>query len=141
MKRLFQTSYNESFINTWLLLLRVLVASFMLVHGLPKTGKLLSDGEIQFSDPLGIGVTASLFFAVLTEAGCSFLLILGLGTRIAAAALSFTMLVIVFLAHGDDPFKKKELAILYLLIYITLVFTGPGKYSLDNLINKRLERK
>jgi putative oxidoreductase len=46
------------------------------------------------------------------------------------------MLVAAFVAHAGDPFGKKEMALLYLLVYITLFITGPGKYSIDNALGK-----
>jgi putative oxidoreductase len=47
------------------------------------------------------------------------------------------MLVAAFIAHGSDPFGKKELALLYLVIFIFLLFTGSGKYSVDYLISQK----
>jgi putative oxidoreductase len=103
----------------------------MLTHGLPKLGRLL-DGNMKFADPLGIGSGTSLVFAVLTEAGASILLIIGLASRFSAATLAFTMGVAAFIQHADDDFGRKEKAFLYLVIYVILTITGPGKYSLDD---------
>jgi putative oxidoreductase len=41
------------------------------------------------------------------------------------------MWVAVFIIHADDPFGKQEFGLLYLIPYLTLYFTGPGKLSLD----------
>jgi putative oxidoreductase len=131
MKQLFSTSYNRSLADVWLLLLRVCVAGFMLTHGIPKLQKLLAGGEIQFGDPLGIGVTASFILIIFAEVVCSALILLGLGTRFASFALAISMAVAAFVQHGNDPFSRKEPALLYLLIYITLLVFGPGRYSLD----------
>jgi len=46
------------------------------------------------------------------------------------------MFVAAFVFHANDPFSSKEMAILYLLIYLTLLFTGSGKISVDYLIQK-----
>lgn len=102
----------------------------MMVHGFPKFQKVLN-GEFQFGDPLGIGVEASLILAAFAEFICSILLILGLTTRFALVPLMVTMLVAWQIAHGDDPFSTQEKSIFYLLVYVTLFITGPGKYSLD----------
>lgn len=134
MKQIFSTSFNTQLARVWLLILRICTAGFMLTHGFPKLQKLLAGGEIQFSDPLGIGVTLSLVLTVFAEAFCSVLIALGLATRVASLVLAITMGVAAFLVHGNDPFAKKEMALLYLLIYLTLLVFGPGKYSLDNLI-------
>lgn len=135
MKKLFSTFYNTNAANVWLLLLRAGVAGLMLTHGFPKLQMLLNGGEIQFPDPLGVGSTLSLLLAVFAEAFCAVLLFLGLATRFASAVLAFTMGVAAFIIHAADPLGKKEMAILYLLIFLTLLVFGPGRYSLDNLIS------
>ncbi|MFN8691884.1 MAG: DoxX family protein, partial [Cyclobacteriaceae bacterium] len=64
------------------------------------------------------------------------LVVVGLYTRLALVPLTICMAVAVFIIHGDDPFGDKEHALLFLLPYLALMFTGPGKYSLDRLIRK-----
>jgi putative oxidoreductase len=51
------------------------------------------------------------------------------------------MLIAAFVVHSDDPFGKKEMAILYILPYITLLILGSGKYSIDYLLSQRLGTK
>ena len=41
------------------------------------------------------------------------------------------MLVAVLVVHGAGPFAEKEIALLYLVPFVTLLLTGPGKISLD----------
>ncbi|NUN09755.1 MAG: DoxX family protein [Ignavibacteriaceae bacterium] len=107
-------------------------------HGLPKLQRILAGGELKFPDPIGLGTTASLYLAMLTELGASLLVMLGLFTRINSLFLAFTMFVAGFIQHASDPFKQKELALLYLTIYIMLIFTGPGKYSFSNFVTGHL---
>jgi putative oxidoreductase len=118
-----------------LLILRVAFGGMMLVHGIPK---LMGFGAMagQFPDPLGMGSQLSLILAIGAEVGCSLLLILGLGTRFAAVPLAITMLVALFAVHANDPWKVKELAAVYLAAYASLVFTGPGQFSLDYLFTR-----
>lgn len=102
----------------------------LLGHGLPK---LLGFSEkiATFSDPLGVGSATSLTLAVLGEAVCSVLLILGLGTRAAALPFLITMIVAATIVHADDPWARKEFALLYAVPALTLLLTGPGRFSLD----------
>jgi putative oxidoreductase len=132
---------NQAFLSDLgLLTLRLSFGLMMLFgHGLVKAGK-FSVLATQFPDPLGIGHLPSLFLAVFAEVGCSILLILGLGTRFAALNLVITMLVAVVLVHGGDPFDKKEMALLYLFPYITLLLSGAGRFSVDRLIGKALDK-
>ncbi|MGV3525148.1 MAG: DoxX family protein [Candidatus Sericytochromatia bacterium] len=132
-------SQRETLGSLGLLILRLSVGGLMLTHGLPK---LLNFGEMltKFADPIGLGVPLSLILAVGAEVGCSLLLILGLATRLAAFPLMFTMAVAFFLVHGADPLGEKELPLLYLLSYLSLMLTGPGRFSLDHLIAQRLAK-
>lgn len=66
------------------------------------------------------------------------LLAVGLLTRPVAILLAFTMLVAAFGKHIDDPMKVKEMALLYFSIAIIFASRGAGKWSLDNLISKKL---
>ncbi|HEY8401907.1 MAG TPA: DoxX family protein, partial [Cytophagaceae bacterium] len=104
-------------------------------HGVPKLNKALS-GNMQFSDPFGVGAEISLGLAIFSELICSIFVFIGLGTRLASVPLIITMFVAGFIVHGDDPFKKKELALMYLLIYLVLFIAGSGKYSVDRLLKK-----
>ena len=53
----------------------------------------------------------------------------------------FTMGVAFFVIHGNDPFSLKELAFVYLVIFILMYIAGPGKFSLDRLIAVLLSQK
>lgn len=141
MRRLFNTNFNHEGIHFMLLVLRVAIASFMIVHGYQKLGWLTAGGEIQFGDPIGIGAPSSLILTVFAEFFCSILVLLGLGTRLAVIPLIITMLVAVFIVHGADGFDKKELGLHYLLVYVFLLISGSGKYSIDHLINRSLNKR
>lgn len=124
-----------------LLLLRVSLGGMMLcAHG---WGKLTSFSEQYptFPDPLGVGSMTSMLLVIFAEFFCSLAIILGLGTRFAALPLVITMLVAAAVIHADDPWGKKEFALLYLIPFLSLVFTGAGKYSLDALIRRRCKQK
>lgn len=119
-----------------LLVLRVAISGLMLVHGLQKATA-FSDLKDKFADPLGMGSPLSLISAIGAEVGCSLLLIVGLGTRLAAIPLAFTMIIALFVIHAEDGWKVKELAAVYLCVYASLIFTGAGEFSLDRFFVKR----
>ena len=124
-----------------LLWLRLTAGGMMLVaHGWPK---LMAIHELveRFPDPLGIGSATSAILAVGAEAGCSLLLICGLWTRWAAVPLIVTMLVAAFLVHGDDPWAKKEFALVYMVPFVTLALMGPGEWSVDAWRERRAGQK
>lgn len=140
MDRIFNTNYNHRSLDIVLLILRVGVALLMLSHGILKMNMLFAGGTIQFPDPIGMGTTVSLGLAVFAEVGCSLLLLIGLAVRLAVIPLMVTMLVAVFVIHGDNGLKEKELGLLYLLIYLVLLFAGGGAFSVDKLISRNSVR-
>jgi len=119
-----------------LLVLRVSIGLMMAFgHG---WGKLTGFGEraAQFADPYGVGPTVSMALAVFAEFLCSLALALGLFTRAAVIPLMVTMLTAALIIHADDPWGQKEKAVLFLVVYAALLFTGPGKYALDRVFNR-----
>lgn len=114
-----------------LLILRIFAGATMAIaHGWGKL-KGFSEMSSQFPDPIGVGSPTALGLAVFAEFFCSIAIVLGLFTRAAAIPLLITMLVAAFMIHGSDPFQKKELALFYGTVFLTLVFTGAGKFSID----------
>lgn len=121
----------ERFTSIGLLVLRVSAGSMMLFgHGL---GKVLAYSEraLRFPDPLGVGHETSMLLAIFGEFVCAFGVIVGLATRASAFAVAFTMFVAAMVVHMADAWAKKELAVIYGVVFLTLVFTGGGRYSLD----------
>jgi putative oxidoreductase len=102
------------------------------LHGLPKLMS-FSERMDSFADPFGISPAISLVLIIIAEVLCSLLLVLGLWTRLASIPLIIGMSVIIFMVNGDASFKDNELAIIYLIIFITLFFTGSGRYSIDRI--------
>jgi putative oxidoreductase len=135
MKKLFNVSNDTKNIDLVLLIVRISIASLMLVHGIPKLINLVSGDPIIFPDVLGMGPELSLTLAVFAEVFCSILILVGFGTRLAAIPLSITMLVAALLIHSSDPFSVKELSLHYLLVYVVLLIMGSGRFSIDRLLS------
>jgi len=112
-----------------LAVLRIGASALMLTHGYGKLQMLINGAE--FGNPIGIGATPSLFLTVLGEFVCPILIIIGLKTRLAAIPTAITMAVAAFIVHGADPFQKKEMALVYLLIFVVIAVLGPGKFGID----------
>ena len=119
-----------------LLVMRLALGAMMIVgHGWPKIAT-FEQRAPRFLDPFGVGSEASLVMAIGAEVGCSILVMLGLGTRLAAVPLVVTMFVAAFVAHANDPWSTKEFAFVYLVPFLTLALTGPGRFSLDALVRR-----
>lgn len=121
-----------------LLIFRLGISYLMIAyHGWGKIVKLFSGEEIQFADPIGIGMVTSFVLAAFAEFVCSILISLGLLTRWASLVLAFNMFVAGFIFHAADPFSSRQLPILFFLGYVVLAMVGGGDFSLDKLLKKR----
>lgn len=116
--------------NTALLILRAAVSSMFLTHGWAKLSNYKEMLSV-FSDPIGLGNELSLVLVIFAEFFCSLFVILGLYTRLALIPMMFNMIIVVIVVHGNDPFGKKELGLLYLSVFVVLFLIGPGRYSID----------
>jgi putative oxidoreductase len=135
MSKLFSTRLNNSTVQLSLFMLRLAAGGFMLTHGFPKLERLIN-GNFRFSDPIGLGPEVSLVLVVFAEFFCAILVIIGLGTRLATLPLIIAMSVAAFVANANAAFAKKELALIYLVSFVILLLTGPGKISFDYFVGK-----
>ncbi len=134
MKALFKNKAIHA--DLGLLILRLTAGYTMFwQHGLGKITRIINGEEIMFVDPLGIGMTLSFYLVVFAEVVCAVLLALGLFSRFSALVLLINCAVIVY-HHSSDGMGKLELPMLYLSIFVALLLTGSGKYSLDKLMGK-----
>ena len=120
-----------------LLILRLSIGVLMLMHGIAK----LMHGAGGIEQMLeASGLPAFIVYGVYVgEVIAPLFIILGLGTRVAAAIFAFNIIVAVGMAHGADLFALSEaggwaieLQALYFFGAVALVFTGGGKYALSN---------
>jgi len=116
-----------------LLAIRLLSGGMMLTHGIPKFDRLFVEGPVKFADPFGLGPEISLGMVLFAEVGCSLLVMLGFKTRWATLPLLFTMLMAAFYAHGNDPFSDKELSLLFFTLFLSILISGGGRFSLDHI--------
>src|SRR5579875_3544766 len=114
LKRVIACDFVPEGHDAGLLVLRVIAGgSLLLKHGLEKVEH----------------------FAMIGDFVCSILIILGLGTRWAAAWSFLNILAawafvhhFLFFGRGSD---HGELIVLYLAAMLVLVLAGPGRYSVD----------
>jgi putative oxidoreductase len=109
--------------------LRIVAGLIFLEHG---TQKLLGfpAGERAFVDAFTLSWWAGVLELVLGT-----LIVLGLFTRCAAFVAAGEMAFAYWLAHAPQNFfpvnNGGDAAILYCFVFLLLVFTGPGKWSID----------
>ena len=127
------------------LILRLGLGLVILPHGLQKTfgwfGGSGFTGSMQFfTETMGIPWIFA-FAAVLVESLGALLLLLGLGTRINALLIGFTMLVAMWMVHlqhgffmnwyGNQSGEGIEYFLLIFALAGALTLVGGGRLSLD----------
>jgi putative oxidoreductase len=134
-----------------LLVLRLGVGGFLLTHGWGKVQMLRAGQFDLMGDPIGLGSRLSLVLVMFAEFVCSLLVMAGLATRLVALPVVFAMGVAAFVAHAHDPWTMeaaaklffaghtkmilaKEPALIFLIVFLALAFTGAGRFSVDALI-------
>lgn len=106
-----------------------LASSILYAHGLPKLTNVLN-GVWDFPDPIGIGPEAGLLLSAFAETVCATLIIGGVWTRMSCIPLIVTMVVATWVINGGAPFIQQEKSFVYLLGWILLALTGPGRFTL-----------
>lgn len=139
--RLLTTTQRLSFLAP--LLIRLTVGVVFVGTGWAK----LNDMETTVSNFEGWGIPwpgLNARVAASTEFFGGILILVGLGARVVALPLAFTMLVAILTAkrEGIDGVQTllgfEEWS--YLMMFLTIALLGPGAVSLDALITRRLTR-
>jgi putative oxidoreductase len=135
MKKLLSINYSPLGFNISMLLLRIGSGALMLQHGYDKLVKFGAMKE-KFMSFMGMGSTVSLSLLIFAEFFCSMFIIMGLFTRFTVIPLIIAMCVALFKAHNGDFWGDGEHAALYLASFAAIFICGPGKVSIDGLMNK-----
>ncbi|MGW0183806.1 DoxX family protein [Nocardia sp. NPDC003345] len=121
-----------------LFLLRLVVGATMIAHGVNHWiggGKIAGTGRWFSSLGLRNGVLQA-WLSVITEIGAGVLLVVGLLTPLAAAAVVSVMLVAALLAHRKNGFFVMKDGYEYVLVLgvvcVVIGLLGPGWLSLDH---------
>lgn len=88
----------------------------------------------------GLGSYTTLMLSIFTEFCCSLFLLTGLITRIVLIPMIISMAVAFFDIH-DALLPEGELSLIYLLVFIILFVTGPGRYSVDYILDRRFQKE
>jgi putative oxidoreductase len=140
MKPLIET--NARTLSIAILLLRVMAGLILFVAG---AGKILGwFGGFGMTATLDIFKTNMHLSALWIYISCyaefigGFLIIIGLLTRVSAFILVINMLVAVFFTGLKNFFfGGAAYPCLLMIIFLTIVLTGPMEYSIDSIVTRR----
>jgi putative oxidoreductase len=116
-----------------LLVLRVVLGVIMIAHGYSKLTPAGFHQHANFVGHLGMPWWMA-FFSTAAEVGGGVLLILGLFTRFAAAAICGEMIVIIAKVHWKNGLMAEhgyQFPLTLAAIAFSLIFLGAGAISLD----------
>ena len=136
---LFPQHFRGKGVSAFILILRLFFGVMFFIHGL---GKMMNFSELSLTYPsvVGLGSYLTLMLAVFSEFCCSLFLIAGLLFRIMLLPMIVAMAVAFFDIH-DGFLPEGELSLIYLIVFCLLYFVGPGKFSIDYLIDRRLRKE
>lgn len=137
---LFPTKPDTTKTSVLLLISRIIFGVLLMSHGIQKLSNFQELSTV-FPDPLGLGSSVSLSLAIFGELVCSIGFIIGFLYRLALIPMIFTMCIAFFVIHANDVFAVKELAFVYMEVFILMYIAGPGNISIDRLIGKELSRR
>lgn len=137
---LFPTKPNTTKVSLFLLAVRIIFGILLMNHGIQKWSN-FQELSMTFPDPLGIGSPLSLGLAIFGELVCSMGFIIVFLYRLAMIPMIFTMSVAFFVIHANDVFVVKELAFIYLVVFILMYIAGPGNFSIDYFIGNQLIKR
>ncbi|MBN2731362.1 MAG: DoxX family protein [Balneolaceae bacterium] len=131
--------------NIGLLILRIGLGTMFILHGYPKLfgGPVVWEQVGAATGVLGVDVlpVALGFLAGITEFFGGIFLLLGIFYRPTLGFLIFVMAIAAstHIASGD-PFSIISHPIEISIVFIAMLFLGPGKYSLKNRLSTRQRR-
>ena len=136
MKKILSIKYSVGAFNFSMLLLRIIFGLLIISkYGYTKMVN-FSNLQTTFYSFMGIGSRLSLILVIFAETICALFIVLGLFTRLAVIPLIIVMLVAIFGYNAAKPIQESELPLLYFGVFTTILLCGPGKISIDGMINK-----
>lgn len=136
---LFPQYCRDRVISLLILALRLFFGILFFSHGLDK---MMNFSELSYTYPsvFGFGSYMTLMLSIFCEFACSIFLIAGLLVRITVIPMIAAMAVAFFDVH-DGMFPDGELSLIYMVLFVILYITGPGRYSFDYLIDMKLQKE
>ena len=134
---LFPRYFRGKGVSVLILLIRLFFGVLFFMHGLDK---MTHFNELSYTFPsfFGFGSYVTLMLAIFCEFACSMFLMVGCLTRIVLIPMIVSMAVAFFDIH-DAMMPDGELSLIYFMVFFGLFLIGPGRFSLDYLIDKRVK--
>lgn len=117
-----------------ILFLRIFIAAVMLLHIIGKMQN-YDNVVLTFPSLLDFNRSTSLALSIIFEAAMAAMIAIGIGTRLSALLMFITSLVTLFdialQAEGAISTDAAKLQFIYAGIFLTLMISGGGRYSIS----------
>lgn len=152
MKQLISTLLKTDSSNTTALISRLTLGLVILPHGLQKTFGMFGGYGLEgtlgfFTGTLGVPFIVALLVIAAESLG-ALALVLGFMSRFCAASLAIVMAGAISMAHWGNGFFMNwsgqqqgegfEYHLLAIGLALTLVISGGGKFSVDQMISEKI---
>ncbi|MGC4100934.1 DoxX family protein [Ferruginibacter sp.] len=129
---------TQRIFNAAMLFFRIAVSLEMIfVHGFKKLGIGVAAAE-SIPNPLHLPEAFNSAFAIAANIFFPFLVLIGLCTRLATLPTLAVTLTGYFVLHWNDAALVKDTPFIYSVVFMLILFVGPGKYSFDYIVHKKL---
>ncbi len=126
-------------VSLLILVVRIVFGVLFFTHGLDKMMNFTELVNV-YPSVLGFGSYMTLMVTIFCEFCCSLFLIAGLLVRLMTVPMIVAMGVAFFDIH-DAILPEGELALIYLIVFLILFVTGPGRFSVDYLIDRKVQNE
>jgi putative oxidoreductase len=135
MNRFFSPS--PIWINEGIAIIRIVVGSLLIYHGLEVFNPELMKGYAEGGMLKGSSALLMAYVGKTSELIMGVLFFLGLLTRLGALMMIGTFTYITFFIGQGRFWYEEQHPFMFVLFGILFLFTGPGAWSLDRIIFKK----
>ena len=134
---LFPQYFRGKGVSVLILLIRLFFGVLFFMHGLDKMSNF---NELSYNYPsvFGLGSYMTLMLAIICEFACSMFFMVGCLTRIFLIPMIIAMAVAFFDIH-DGMMPDGELSLIYMIVFLGVFIVGPGRFSVDYLIDMKVK--
>ena len=136
---LFPQRFRGKGVSFLILILRIFFGVLFFMHGLDKMTN-FNELSLNYPNVMGLGSYTTLMVTIFCEFCCSLFLIAGLITRIVTIPMIVAMGVAFFDIH-DAMMPEGELSLIYMVTFFVFFIMGPGRYSVDYLLDRQFKKE
>lgn len=136
MNKLFSPSPWQQ--DSGIAIIRMITGFFMIYHGWEIFDADKMSGYLEWDLFKNSSGKAMVYAGKAAELIGGFLLFIGLFTRIASLILILTMCYITFFVSHGKVWYEDQHPFLFVLLGLVFIFTGPGNWSIDQLLFRKI---